>query len=206
MPKTSPDVDRYIENAAPFAQPILNRIRKAFHKGCPEVEETIKWGVPFFDYKGVLGNMAAFKQHVGWGFWKAKLMSDPHGILDAKNERTAMGGSKVTDLAGLAPEKVLVEYVREAARLNDEGVKPVRPKRAPAPPAEVPDDLAAALKKNAKARAVFAKFPPGQRNEYILWITDAKQEATRQKRLAQAIEWIAEGKSRNWKYERLRPS
>ncbi|MEA2488532.1 MAG: hypothetical protein QOH21_324 [Acidobacteriota bacterium] len=204
MPKTSPEVDRYIENAAPFAQPILTRIRKAFHKGCPDLEETMKWGVPHFDYKGVLGNMAAFKQHVGWGFWKAKLMSDPHGILDAKTERTAMGGSKVTDVKNLAPEKVLVEYVREAARLNEEGVKVERPKRAPAAPAEVPDDLAAALEKNAKARAAFEQFPPSHRREYIDWITEARQEATRQKRLTQAIEWIAEGKSRNWKYERPR--
>jgi uncharacterized protein YdeI (YjbR/CyaY-like superfamily) len=202
MPKTSPAVDRYIENAPPFAQPILTRIRKAFHKGCPDLEETMKWSVPFFDYKGPLGNMAAFKQHVRWGFWKASMMSDPHGLFEMMGDKSSMGGGKVSDVAELPADKVLVEYVREAVRLNEEGVKTAaRPKKA-AGPVEVPEDLAAALKKNAKARAAFEKFPPGQQREYAMWLTEAKQEVTRQKRLATAIEWIAEGKSRNWKYEK----
>ena len=132
MPTTSPDVDRYIAKAAPFAQAILEKIRKAYHKAHPDVVETMKWSVPHFEYKGVIGNMAAFKQHVGWGFWKASLMDDPHGIFTA-GER-GMGGMRVEDVRKLPAEKVLVEYIRQAIRLNEEGVKIARPKREATPP------------------------------------------------------------------------
>lgn len=199
MPKRIPEVDAYIAKSAPFAQPILERIRDAFHAAHPDVQEVMKWSVPHFDYKGPLGMMAAFKQHVGWGFWKSKLMSDPKGILSP--ERTGMGGNRVNDLKELPSKKVIVEYVKEAIRLNEEGVKVERaPSTRSAKPLEVPGDLAAALKKDKKARATFDKFPPSHQREYVEWITEAKQEATRQKRLAQAIEWMAEGKPRNWKY------
>jgi uncharacterized protein YdeI (YjbR/CyaY-like superfamily) len=143
--------------------------------------------------------MAAFKQHVGWGFWKATLMEDPHGILP-KDQRTAMGGSKVTDVKELPPEKVLVEYVRQAIRLNEEGVRVERAPRKERPEPETPSDLIAALKKAPGAKKTFDAFPPSHRREYIDWITEAKQDATRQKRIATAVEWIAGGKSRNWKY------
>ena len=202
MPNRLAQVDTYIAKAAPFAKPILEKIREAFHAASPDVEEAIKWGVPFFQYKGPLGMMSAFKQHVGWGFWKQRLMADPHGILNME-EREAMGGLKITDVKQLPSKKVMVEYVKEAIRLNEEGVKIARPpsKRA-AEPVEVPADLAAALKKDKKARTVFDGFSPSQQREYIEWITEAKQEGTRQKRLAQTLEWVAEGKTRNWKYVR----
>ena len=195
MSKESPEFDRYIENAAPFARPILERIRKAFHKADPRIEETMKWSAPHFEYKGILANMAAFKEHVRWGFWSAKLMSDPQGIFNESGM-----GMKVSDVKELPPEKVLVEYIREAVRLKDEGKKIERKPAGPAKAEKVPSDLVAALKKNAKARATFEQFAQSQKNEYIVWIAEAKQEATRQKRLETAIEWLAEGKPRNWKY------
>lgn len=196
------EVDRYIANAAPFARPILERLRDAYHAAHPDVTETIKWGVPFFEYKGVLGNMAAFKQHVGWGFWKAELMPDPHGILAAPGEHAAMGGSRITSIEQTPSEEVLVAYVREAIRLNEEGVKRDRPKKAPQAEATVPDDLAAALRATPAAQHAFESFPPSHRREYVQWITEAKQPPTRARRITQAVEWMAEGKSRNWKYER----
>ena len=192
MKNTSAEVDRYIEKAAPFARPILERIRAAFHKAHPDVTETMKWSVPHFEYKGVLGNMAAFKEHVAWGFWKGSLMNETLG------ERRL----KIHSLEELPKDKELLAYVREAIRLNEEGVKVERAPRVERAEAEVPDDLAAALKENAAAKKTFDAFPPSHRREYVAWITEAKQEATRQKRLAQAVEWMAEGKSRNWKYER----
>jgi uncharacterized protein YdeI (YjbR/CyaY-like superfamily) len=192
MKNTSAEVDRYIEKAAPFARPILERIRAAFHKAHPGVTETMKWSVPHFEYKGVLGNMAAFKEHVAWGFWKGSLMNETLG------ERRL----KVHSLEELPKERDMVAYVREAVRLNEEGVKVERAPRVERGEAEVPSDLAAALKKSAAAKKTFDTFPPSHRREYIEWITEAKQDATRQKRLAQTIEWLAEGKSRNWKYER----
>ena len=201
MKNTSPEVDRYIANAAPFAQPILERIRAAFHKAHPDVTETMKWSFPHFEYKGLLGSMSAFKQHVSWGFWKGRLMNDPLGIIPPVGE-TSMGGLKIRDVKELPKEKDMIAYVREAIRLNEEGVKAERAPRETRAEAEVPAELAAALKKNAAARKTFEGFPPSHRREYVEWISEAKQETTRQKRIAQTIEWLAEGKSRNWKYER----
>lgn len=203
MPTRSPQVDAYIAKAAPFAQPILEKIRDAFHAAHPEIEEVMKWSIPHFQYKGIVGSMAAFKYHVSWGFWKASLMPDPKGILSPVGDRTSMAGVKLASEKELPPKKVMVEYVRAAIRLNEEGVKVERaPSTRSAAPIEVPDDLAAALKKDKKAKAAFEAFSPSHKREYIEWITEARQEATRQKRLATTLEWLAEGKSRNWKYER----
>ena len=195
MSEKSPAVDAYIAKAAPFARPILERLRAVFHKADPGIRETMKWSMPFFEHDGIVANMAAFKEHVTWGFWKASLMSDPHGILTEQR-------MKLADVSELPPEKVLVQYIREAVKLNESGVKVERAPRGAAPPPETPEELLAALKKNRKALAAFEKFPPSHKREYVQWITEAKQEATRAKRIAQAVEWIAEGKSRNWKYEK----
>lgn len=199
--KTNPAFDAYIRKAAPFAQPILKKIRALFHKACPDIEEVMKWSFPHFEYRGIVGSMAAFKQHATFGFWKAALMSDPHGFLDTAGE-TSMSRTKFTDVTELPPDKVLIEYIREAVALNEQGIKIARPKREKKPEAKVPADLLAALKKNKKALAAFEAFSPSHRREYVEWITEAKQEETRKKRVAQAIEWLAEGKSRHWKYQR----
>lgn len=187
-------VDAYIARSAAFARPILERVRDAFHAGAPEVVETIKWGAPHFDYKGPLGSMAAFREHVRWGFWKSKLIEGAPGMSDGKL-RTA---------SELPPSKVMVAFVREAARLNEEGIKlPRRPRKAAAP-VRVPPDLERALAGKKKAREAFESMPPSHRREYVEWITEAKKEETRARRIATALEWLAEGKSRNWKYERKR--
>jgi hypothetical protein len=191
MKNTLPEVDRYIEKAAPFAQPILKRIRKAVHAADPRIVETVKWGVPFFEYRGIVVSMAAFKEHVRWGFWKWKLIGG--GV-------PSMGKTKITDVSELPPDDEIIAAVREGVRLNEEGMKKAAPARKAKPEAELPDDLAAALKKAPKAAKTFKEFPPSHRREYIQWITEAKQEATRQKRIAQTVEWLAEGKPRNWKY------
>ena len=195
----NPAFDDYIAEAAEFARPILKKIRDAFHKACPEIEETMKWGVPHFEYKGIVGSMAAFKQHVGWGFWKATLLKDPQKLFNRVGE-TAMGGAKVTDISQLPSDKDLLAYIREAVALNRDGVKVPAAKKKPKAELRVPDYLMAALKKNKKALATFEAFSPSNKREYVEWIVEAKQEATRDKRLAQAIEWMQEGKPRNWKY------
>lgn len=192
-----PRIDAYIERAAPFAQPILTHVRELVHEACPAVEETIKWSMPTFVHAGgILCGMAAFKQHASFGFWK-------HALVVGEGEpRDGMGSyGKLASLKDLPPKKTLLAHVRRAMKLNEDGVKsPVR-KAAPKPPPETPADLAAALKQNKAAKATFDAFPPGCRREYVEWIVEAKREETRAKRLAQAIEWMAEGKRRNWKYE-----
>lgn len=200
MGTRSPEVDAYIAAAAEFARPILEKIRAAFHAGCPELEERLKWGAPSFEYKGPLGGMTAFKRHAAFGFWKARLMTDAHGLFAGAPRASAMG-VRVESLAQLPPRRVLVAYVKEARRLNDAGItepRRARPKRAA--PVTLPPDLAAALASNARARRTFEAFPPSCRREYVEWISEARRDATRARRLATTLEWLAQGKRRNWRY------
>jgi uncharacterized protein YdeI (YjbR/CyaY-like superfamily) len=191
-------IDAYIDKSAKFAKPILKYLRKAVHAGCPKVEETIKWQHPHFDYKGVMCGMAAFKEHCAFGFWKAEL------IFGADNgaEREAMGHfGRITSISDLPSEKTLIAYVRKAAALNEAGIKaPTRAKPRAKPPLKVPDYFRAALKKNAKANKTFENFSASNQREYVEWITEAKWAETRAQRLKTAIEWLAQGKPRNWKY------
>jgi uncharacterized protein YdeI (YjbR/CyaY-like superfamily) len=198
MVTRDPRVDAYIEKSAPFARPILVHLREVVHAACPEVVETIKWGMPSFEHKGLLCGMAAFKQHATFGFWKhAQVVEGDRKALDA------MGSfGKLTSVADLPPKRALAGYVKKAKKLNDDGVPAVREKRAPRKALPMPPEFTAALAKNKRARATFEGFPPGKRREYVDWIAEAKGADTRQRRLAQAIEWLAEGKARNWKYEK----
>ena len=197
MATKDPRVDAYIAKSADFAKPILKHLRKVVHAGCPPVVETIKWSMPHFDYKGVMCGMAAFKQHCVFGFWKADLILD----RDKKSE-TAMGSfGCIKSLADLPGEKTLIGYVKKAAELNDAGIKaPWQTKRKKKEPFTVPEYFTAALRKNAKARKAFEDFSPSHQREYVEWVAEAKREETRQKRLATSLEWLAEGKSRHWKY------
>jgi uncharacterized protein YdeI (YjbR/CyaY-like superfamily) len=197
VPARDPRVDTYIGKSAEFARPILAHLRDVVHRVCPQVQETLKWRMPTFMYHGMLCGMAAFKQHCTFGFWKHELVVGKELAADAQ----AMGQfGRITRLADLPSQKVLVSYIKKAMRLNEEGVKAPRatPKHKPAPRA--PDDLTAALKKNRKAAATFAAFSPSHQREYVEWISEAKREQTRARRLATAIQWLAEGKARNWKY------
>ena len=204
MAATDPSIDAYIAQSAPFARPILQHLRELVHKACPDVQETIKWSYPFYEYHGTaLCNMSAFKQHCSFGFWKASLLKDPESILQVADRHSMGHLDKLTSLKDLPADKILIAYIKEAAQLNKEGVKsPARPKAAPKKELPTPAGLIAALKKDKKAQAAFDAFPPSHRREYIEWITEAKTEETRQKRIAITLEWLAEGKSRNWKYQK----
>lgn len=197
-------IDAYIAKSANFARPILEHIRKLVHKGCPDVAETVKWGMPFFEYNGIiLCNMAAFKQHCAFGFWNASQLKDTEGILQIK-DKSAMGHlDRITSLEDLPADKIMVAYIKEAAQLIREGKNvPARVKKAPKKDLPMPAALTAALKKNKKAQAVFEGFSASHRREYIEWISEARTEVTRDKRVATTLEWLAEGKSRNWKYQK----
>ena len=201
MANRSPEVDAYIAARAEFARPILEKIRALFHKACPAIEETMKWGFPHFEHMGIVGSMAGFTQHVGFGFWKGTLLSDANGLLKQMGV-TSMGNIKVTSLKELPADKVILAYIREAVTLNELGVKAPVPKKKPKPELVVPDDLLAALKKNKKAQATFDSFPPSHKREYVEWITEARQPATRERRLATTLEWLTAGKPRHWKYQK----
>jgi uncharacterized protein YdeI (YjbR/CyaY-like superfamily) len=198
MPIRDPRIDAYITKAPDFAKPILRHLREVVHAGCPEVEETVKWGHPWFMHHGMLCNFAAFKQHAAFGFWKASR------ILDLKGSQAgeAMGSfGRLTSVKDLPSKRVLTGYVRQAMKLNEAGTPIVRAKKAPKPAPKTPPDLLAALQKNRKAMGHFDGFSPSKRREYIDWLTEAKTAATRDRRLQTAVAWITEGKARNWKYE-----
>jgi uncharacterized protein YdeI (YjbR/CyaY-like superfamily) len=200
MGKRDRRVDAYITRSADFAQPILAYLRAVVHEGCPDADEAIKWGMPFFVRGGALFCfMASFKQHAAFGFRGGERLVGA-GIVTEK----AMGQfGRLTGLADLPPRKTLLRYVKRAAALGEPGAKPApRTKIAKVNTIAVPADLRAALAKSAKARKTFEAFPPSHRREYVGWITGAKRDETRQRRLATAIAWMAEGKSQNWRYEK----
>jgi len=211
MSNKDPRIDAYIVKAADFARPILEHLRRLIHKGSPDATETVKWGMPFFEYNGsILCNMAAFKQHCAFGFWNARQLKDPEGILQVA-ERHAMGHfDRITSLKDLPADKIILAYVKEATQLIKEGKnispqskkKPVKAASVASAALSVPAGLTAALKKNKKAQAAFDAFPPSHRKEYIEWIAEAKTEPTREKRIATTLEWLTEGKSRHWKYQK----
>lgn len=193
-------VDAYIAKSADFAKPILSALREIVHQGCPTVVEEMKWSSPHFNYKGMFCGMAAFKEHCIFGFWKGRLFLDPK---DKASD--AMGHfGRITSLKELPPKKVLLDYIKKAMAVNDAGLTVPRKTASPADKKalKVPPYFLSALKKNRKAMATFEGFPYSKKKDYVEWLSEAKTEETRQRRLQTSVEWIAEGKSRNWKYER----
>jgi uncharacterized protein YdeI (YjbR/CyaY-like superfamily) len=204
MGKKDKRIDAYIIASAPFAQPILNYLREVVHIACPDVEETMKWSFPHFDYSGeILCSMAAFKKHCSFGFWKASIMKDPNGLLQIIG-KTSMGSlGQLTSLSDLPSNKILIQYIKAAAKLNKEGVKlAARTKAGEKKELVVPDYFQKALNKNKKALKTFDDISTSNKRDYVEWVTGAKTDDTRSRRLETSIEWLAEGKIRNWKYAR----
>lgn len=204
MGKRDIRIDAYIEKSAGFAQPVLNHLRELIHTTCPDVEEGWKWSFPYFLYKDqILCSMGAFKAHCVFGFWKASLMEDADNVLTL-TDREAMGHlGKITGLKDLPKDAVLKKYIKAAMKLNEDGVKiPPKAKATDKQKSEltIPEDFLQELKKNVAAEDVFNNFSYTNKKEYIMWFEEAKTDPTRTKRMAQALEWIAEGKVRNWKY------
>ncbi|MFL5619832.1 MAG: YdeI/OmpD-associated family protein [Gemmatimonadaceae bacterium] len=198
MGTRDPRVDAYIAKSADFAKPILTHIRETVHAACPAVVETTKWSMPFFEHHGPLANMSAFKEHAAFGFWKGALVVGRSGGDDER----AMGQfGRLTSIKDLPPKKELIAYIKKAAKLNEDGVK-VEKKKTRRAELPVPPELTAALAKNKKARANFEAFSPSQKRDYNEWVGEAKREETKTARVKQAVEWIAEGKPRHWKYEK----
>jgi len=200
MSQHDPRIDAYIARSAEFAQPILQRVRGWVHEACPQVEETVKWGMPTFLYAGsILCGMAAFKQHATFGFWRHAQ------VLGEGEPREGMGSfGKLTRIADLPLKKDLLPLIRKAMRLNEQAAAGTAPRKQvkPRPTLQAPADLLAALANHPQAQACYMGFSPSKQRDYVEWVLEAKREDTRARRIAEAVGWIAEGKSRNWKYER----
>ncbi len=194
MPSKDPRVDAYIAKAPDFAQPILTHLRALAHQACPEVEETMKWRMPHFTHQGILFGMAAFKQYCAVHFWKGKL------VLGKDGNAGGFGNlGRVAALTDLPDKKALLRYIKKAVELNESGVKkPVT--RGPKKRLIVPDYFRAALSRNKKAQATFDSFSYSHKKEYVQWVTEAKREETRERRMKTALQWLAQGKPQNWKY------
>ncbi|AXC13380.1 DUF1801 domain-containing protein [Acidisarcina polymorpha] len=202
----NPAVDAYISGIRPFAEPIISHLRELVHQGCPDVEETMKWSRPFFEYRGaIFANMSAFKEHCSFGFWGEEIGAV---LREAKVLRADGMGSlgRITSLEDLPADKLMLGWIRQAAAFIDSGqyTSPVAARRKVAkikPLSKTPPELLAALQKNKQAAAAFSAFSPSCQREYAEWIAEAKRPETRDKRIVTAIEWITEGKQRNWKYQ-----
>ena len=197
-------IDAYILKSAAFARPILIYIRELVHLICPDVEEKMKWSFPHFDYKGeMMCSMAAFKQHAAMSFWKAALMKDAVLLETARSEEAMGHLGRITSLKDLPADKKLAGYIREAMKLNELGKKlPSKTKPSEKKELEVPEYFIKVLKKNKKALQTFQAFSFSHKKEYVTWITEAKTEETRNKRMDTAVEWMEKGKGRHWKYQR----
>jgi uncharacterized protein YdeI (YjbR/CyaY-like superfamily) len=209
LKNANPKVTEYIEAAEDFAKPILNHLRQLIHKHCPEVVESIKWSIPHFDYKGdFMCVLAAAKNHCSLTFIKSEFMSDPRFAGGKKVKAGQRFLSKITSMADLPSDKELAGFIKEAKELNDKGVKlKETAKAAPSSkPVETPGYFVEALAKNPAAKKVFDGQSASFRKNYITWLESAKTDATRQQRIAEALEWIAEGKGRFWKYESKKAS
>ncbi|HQY50918.1 MAG TPA: DUF1801 domain-containing protein [Ignavibacteria bacterium] len=201
MKNTDKRIDSYINKSSDFAKPILIHIRNLVHKVCPDVQEKIKWGMPFFDYQNeMLCNMAAFKNHCSFGFWKASLMKDFDKIFSVNNENGMGHFGKICKLSDLPSDKIISSCINEAMKLNDEGRKSKIFTKEKKKDLQMPDYFRDALMKSPQLTETFDKFSLSNKREYIEWLTEAKSETTRNKRLQTALEWISDGKPRNWKY------
>jgi uncharacterized protein YdeI (YjbR/CyaY-like superfamily) len=195
-------VDQYIINSAEFAIPILDHLRNLVHKADARIEEKIKWGMPFFDFKGTVCHMASFKNHCAFGFWKGSLMKDEYGIFKERSEAMGLLG-KITSFKDLPPDEILIAYIQQAILLNENNIKlPPKPKSTEKKELVVPEYLMEALQEDPEALAVFQNFSTSNKKDYVLWLEEAKTEATRQKRLVTTLVWLAEGKTRMWKYKK----
>lgn len=194
---TDQRVDAYIARQADFARPILVELRDRMHRAAPALSETIKWNMPFFMHGGrVLANMAAFNRHASFGFWQ-------HGVAATGKEGEAMGQfGKLTSVADLPDAAYFAEMVGNAVRQIVSGAgKPMRASRSLKPDPVIPPELAVALAGNPQAAGHFNDFAQSCRREYCDWIGEAKRQGTRDKRTAEAVRWLEQGKRRNWKYE-----
>lgn len=195
-------VDQYIINSAEFAIPILDHLRNLIHKADARIEEKMKWSMPFFDFKGTVCHMASFKHHCTFGFWKGSLMQDEYGIFKERSEAMGLLG-KITSLEDLPPDEVLIAYIQQAIQLNENNVKlPAKPKSTEKKELVIPEYLVEALQEDPEALAVFQNFSTSNKKDYVLWLEEAKTETTRQKRLVTTLLWLAEGKTRMWKYKK----
>jgi len=203
MSKFNPQFDEYIKKSADFAKPIMEYLRQIIHETCPEVEEIIKWGNPHFDYRNdMMCILAGYKNHCSFSLYKAELMSDTKIIESVKAGQKMGYMDKLKSLSDLPAKETLVAYIKEAMVLNENGVKKAKPVSEKPKVIEVPDYFSEKLATNPLAKEVFESKSPSFRKDYLVWITDAKTEATRQKRMEQSLEWIAEGKGRFWQYEK----
>jgi len=186
VPKTDPRVDRYIAQAQPFARPILSQLRGVVHRVCPEVGETIKWGMPFFEYQGLLCHMAAFQRHCAFSIWRGSQV-----VGDAASDEAMGQFGRIGSLAQLPSEQVLAGFL-QAAMVRNEAGGAKAPPRKPKGPVVVPPELVAALDADPAVKAAFDALSPGHRREHARWVAEARREDTRQRRAAQVVERLRE--------------
>lgn len=197
MASSDPRFDRHLQDAPEFARPLLHELRARVHAICPDVVESVKWRMPAFEFHGLLAGMAAFRAHCTFGFWKDRLLRSDAALAPLLDRL-----GRMTSVRDLPSKAAFAKVMKAAMRLNVEGIGAPRRRAAPRPELAVPPELVRALAASKRAKATFDAFAPSHRREYVQWIVEAKKDETRQRRIEQTIEWLAQGKHRNWQYER----
>jgi uncharacterized protein YdeI (YjbR/CyaY-like superfamily) len=115
---------------------------------------------------------------------------------------TAMGNfGQLKSMNDLPPDRIILGYIRQAVKLNSKAIKvPRRTRRTEKKALKVPKYFKDALVKNRMALKTFESFSYTNKKDYVDWMTEAKTEETRIKRLVNSIDWLSQGKIRNWKY------
>jgi uncharacterized protein YdeI (YjbR/CyaY-like superfamily) len=192
-----PRIDAYVAKAQPFARPILEKVRERVHAVVPRAEETIKWGMPAYTLDGkILLITAAFKAHAALNFWRGQELRGDKANADAMGQF-----GKLASVADLPSDSELDRLMKEAAEVAKNAPAPRKAKHGPKAAPEMHPDFSAALAKAPKAKAALDGLPPSAQRDYLEWISEAKQDSTRAKRIATAVEWLSEGKRRHWKYQ-----
>lgn len=196
MNEASENITAYIEKATPEFKEVMIALRSVLNNPNFDIKEDWKWGAPNFNNEGMICWLAHFRNHVGMNFFKGTLIKDKYNLFTHYREEKGNRQLKFSDINQIIPEQIEY-YIEEAIKLNQENIKVVKKEID----TSLPLDLETELNNNPKAKMFFESLAPSYKRDYIEWIEEAKREATRTKRLATTMEWLSEGKKKNWKYE-----
>jgi hypothetical protein len=194
-------INQYMAELPEWQRRMLVRLRQLIHEAAPEVEEAWRWDKPHFDNAGIMVGLCAFKEHVAVWFHKGALLKDTKKLFEAtaRTEEKGMRAYKLHE-GDKINEAAFLDLVKQAVAVNDKGTK-LREAKPTKKALVVPEDLEQVLRKDPTAWANWEAFPVGHRRAYVEWVTDARQEETRKRRIAQSLEKIREGEQQEERHQ-----
>jgi hypothetical protein len=190
-------INLYIAELPDWQRKHLVRVRQLIHSTEERIEEAWRGNAPHFDHQGSLIGMHAFKSCVSIWFHKGASLKDGHGLfkLTEKDAEREVRKYKIHEGESIN-EKAFLDLLKQALKVNaaQAGGAETKPtSRA----LVVPSDMEQVLRKDEQAWAQWEGLAASHKREYVEWITDAKQDETRKRRLAKALEMIRDGQAKN---------